>query len=100
MWLAIGVLGSLLSPPSTLSQPADGGVTQLSVGVREGLSITLLEADAAVQEQLVDAALEADTAGAAEDPYGTVLWPVRVRIIDDDALIIIQAYCSPSCVAA
>jgi len=45
------------------------------VPINEGLALTLLEANAASQEILVNAALDLASQGADEDPYGTVLWP-------------------------
>lgn len=38
-------------------------------------SITILEADADAQEQLINLALEEKSLKAEEDPYGSVLWP-------------------------
>jgi len=52
-----------------------GDTTELRVAVAPGLSITLLEAGYAMQEALVDAALEADSCAPEQDPYGVVLWP-------------------------
>jgi hypothetical protein len=37
--------------------------------------ITILEADADAQEQLINIALEEKSLEADEDPYGSVLWP-------------------------
>jgi hypothetical protein len=37
--------------------------------------ITILEADADAQEQLINIALEEKSMEADEDPYGSVLWP-------------------------
>jgi hypothetical protein len=37
--------------------------------------ITILEADADAQEQLINIALEEKSTEADEDPYGSVLWP-------------------------
>ena len=76
MWpCAFCALFSLLPPPQLIRSVS--GRTELSVPVSAGLSITVLEADAAQQESLVDKALESSEpiGGAIDDPYGVVLWP-------------------------
>ena len=64
--LAVSVV---LPPPGALG----GG--WLRVPIAEKLAIDVLEANSAEQTRLVDVALDADHATAAQDPYGVVIWP-------------------------
>ena len=59
----------VLPPPAALG----GGWLRVPVG--EKLAIDVLEANSAEQTRLVDVALDADHASAAQDPYGVVVWP-------------------------
>ena len=76
MFCAYGYAVFALLPPPQLVTSASGR-TELNVPISASLSITVLEADAAQQESLVDKALESSEpiGGAIDDPYGVVLWP-------------------------
>ena len=60
---------------AVLPPPAALGGGWLRISVAPTLAIDVLEANSDEQTRLVDVALDADHATAAQDPYGVVIWP-------------------------
>lgn len=83
----LNVSTALLSPPRVIA--STGRTVQLLVPIADGLSVVLLEANVAAQQQLVDAALDSDLpAGTSiDDPYGVVLWPAAQVVANAVAAI-------------
>ena len=82
---SVTILAVLTSSAAGLALPAPlpaprvlgtfSGCSQVLIPVAPDLELIILEANATHQEDLVNAALDSPEAGAAEDPYGVVLWP-------------------------
>jgi predicted nicotinamide N-methyase len=74
--IVLCAVAAMLPPPQLLTAGA-ARRSVLLVPVSDTLSVTIVEAGVAQQEQLVDAALDstAPIGGKEDDPYGVVLWP-------------------------
>jgi len=64
-------------PPRVVGHVPALSATELQIPISSSLNVNLFEADLPSQGKFVDEALDDNTArgSAAEDPYGTVLWP-------------------------
>ena len=73
----VAAVTALLLPPRVIGPVPAHNAVELEVPVSEHLSVSILEADMARQDVLVEAALDdgAPRGSAAEDPYGIVIWP-------------------------
>ena len=77
MIACVAAVAALLLPPRVIGPVPAHNAVELEVPVSEHLSVSILEADMARQDVLVEAALDdgAPRGSAAEDPYGIVIWP-------------------------
>ena len=75
--MIVAAVVAMLPPPRVVGPEPAHGAIELEIPVSERLSVSILEADLATQDALVEAALDEGTArgSATEDPYGAVLWP-------------------------
>ena len=73
----VAAVTALLLPPRVIGPVPAHNAVELEVPVSDHLSVSILEADMARQDVLVEAALDdgAPRGSAAEDPYGIVIWP-------------------------
>ena len=72
---------SALAPPLTPPRVSGRGAGWVEVAVQlDEVSLTVLEGDVSVQDELVDSALTVDDSAADEDPYGVVLWPAAQAV--------------------
>ena len=73
----VAAVTALLLPPRVIGPVPAHNAVELEVPISEHLSVSILEADMARQDVLVEAALDdgAPRGSAAEDPYGIVIWP-------------------------
>ena len=72
---------SALAPPLTPPRVSGRGAGWVEVAVQlDEVSLTVLEGDISMQDELVDSALTVDDSAADEDPYGVVLWPAAQAV--------------------
>ena len=77
MIACVAAVAALLLPPRVIGPVPAHNAVELEVPVSVQLSVSILEADMARQDILVEAAMDdgAPRGSAAEDPYGIVIWP-------------------------